>query len=42
MKNKRNITIKVIDNNNINLRQLAKYFVDKYYKNIENNKAQKS
>lgn len=42
MKSKRNITIKVIDNNNINLRQLAKYFADKCHKNIENNKAQKS
>lgn len=42
MKSKRNITIKVIDNNNISLRQLAKYFVCKYNENIEKKKIKES
>ena len=42
MKNKRNITIKVIQNDNINSRRLAKYFAEKYCEKVKNRINKKS
>ena len=42
MKNKRDITINVIRNNNICNRRLAKYFAEKYCEKIKNTYKQKS
>ena len=35
MRNERDITIKVIENNTINIRRLAKYFAEKYREEIK-------
>ena len=42
MKNERNITIKVIQNNAINKRKLAEYFAKKYYDEVRKVQIQKS
>ena len=42
MKNKRDITIKVIENNTINKRKLAEYFARKYYEETYKTQLQKS
>jgi hypothetical protein len=42
MRNKRNITIKVIQDNKIKTRKLAEYFARKHEKDIQKNKSQKS
>ncbi len=42
MNNKRNITIKVIENNTINNYKLAKYFAEKYCEEIRRMQSQKS
>lgn len=42
MKNERDITIKVIQDNTINNRRLAKYLAQKYYKEVLKAQLQKS
>ena len=42
MRNERDITIKVIQNNNINNRKIAEYFAKKYEKEIQKMQFQKS
>ena len=42
MRNERDITIKVIENNTINIRKLAKYFAEKYELKIQEGRSQKS
>lgn len=42
MKNKRNITIKVIENNTIKNYRLARYFAEKYCKKMREEQSKKS